>query len=72
MTQPGAPTTVTPDEAAQVTPQQVAQVATHAEQNKPGIVATMSDFYAQHPTLVTTLGSAALSIAMTKMAESRN
>jgi len=70
MAQPGAnPASITPAEASQVTPQQVDQIATHAEQHAPGIVDRMSDFYAQHPTLVRTLGGAALTIAMAKMAE---
>jgi hypothetical protein len=65
----GAGSTVTPEQAATVTPEQVQQVATHAEQQNPGIVDRVSDFYAQHPTLVKTLGSAALAIALAKMAQ---
>ena len=67
--QGGTTAAVTPDQASQLTPDEVAQVATHAEQHSPGIVERMSDFYAQHPTLVQTLGTAALSIAMTRMSE---
>jgi len=59
---------LTPDQAAQLTPDQVQQIATHAEQHNPGIVDTVSGFYAQHPQLVKTLGSAALTVALASMA----
>jgi len=65
-----APAAVTPEQASQLTPEQVQQIASHAEQHSPGIIEQMSGFYAQHPGLVKTLGSAALSIALAKMAES--
>ncbi len=65
----GTQPTVTPDQASQLSPDEVAQVAAHAEQHDPSIVERMSDFYAQHPGLVKTLGGAALTIAMAKMAE---
>ena len=64
-----APAVVTPEMASRLTPDQVQQIATHAEQHSPGIVDMMSGFYAEHPGLVKTLGSAALSIALAKMAE---
>ncbi len=65
----GAGSTVTTEQAATVTPEQVQQAATHAAQQNPGIVERVSDFYAQHPTLVQTLGSAALTVALAKMAQ---
>jgi hypothetical protein len=65
----GGGTTVTPDQAASVTPEQVQEVAHRAEQQQPGIVDRISDFYAQHPALVQTLGSAALTIALARMAQ---
>jgi len=58
---PGAQTTPSPDT--------IAAVARRVEQSNPGVVDTMSSFYAQHPTLVKTLGSAALMIAMRKIAD---
>jgi hypothetical protein len=61
--------TLTPDQASQLTPAQVQVIASHAEQSNPGIIDQMSNFYAQHPTLVKTVGSAALSVALAKMAE---
>lgn len=63
---------VTPAQASQLTPDQVQVIASHAEQANPGIIDQMSAFYAQHPTLVKTVGGAALSIAMAKMAERTN
>ena len=65
----GGRSTVTPEQAAAVTPDQVQEVAHRAEQQNPSIVDRVSDFYAQHPTLVRTLGAAALTIALAKMAQ---
>lgn len=62
---------VTAEQVSQLTPDQVQQLASHAEQHNPGIVEKMSGFYAEHPALVKSLGSAALAIVMTKMAQSR-
>lgn len=71
LTQGGATSaTITPEQASQVTPEQVQAIANHAEQHSPGIIDKMSGFYAQHPGLVKTLGGAALSIALAKMAQS--
>jgi len=56
-------------QAQQVTPEAVRQLAAHAEKADPSIVDRASSFYAEHPTLVKTLGGAALTIAMAKMAE---
>lgn len=66
----GVPAAVTPEQASQLTPQQVQVIASHAEQHNPGIIDKMSSFYAEHPALVKTLGSAALTIALAKMAQS--
>jgi hypothetical protein len=65
----GAAKVVTPVQAARLTPQEIAQIASHAEHNNPGIVDRMSRFYAGHPDLVMTLGGAALSIALAKFAD---
>ena len=59
---------VTPDEASKLTPEQVQVIANHAEQHNPGIVDQLSGFYAQHAGLIKTLGGAALSIALARMA----
>jgi hypothetical protein len=64
-----APVQVTPEQASQLSPEQVQEIAAKAEQHNPGIVDRMGDFYAQHPTLVKTLGGAALAIALGHMAQ---
>ncbi len=64
-----APANITPDQASKLTPEQVQVIASHAEQHNPGIVDQISGFYAQHAGLIKTLGGAALTIALTKMAE---
>ena len=68
--QPGSGGTaqIAPEQAAQVSPQHVQQLAERAERQNPGIVDTLSGFYAQHPDLVKTLGGAALTIALSKIA----
>ena len=64
----GTSAPITPEQTASVTPDEVQEAAHRAEQQNPTIVDRISDFYAQHPTLVRTLGSAALAIALAKMA----
>jgi hypothetical protein len=64
----GAPA-VTASQAQQVPPEVVEQLANHAEKNNPSIVDSLSNFYAQHSTLIKTLGSGALTIALAKIAE---
>jgi hypothetical protein len=61
---------VSPQAASQISPDTVAEVASHAQSQNPSVVDTVSGFYAQHPTLVKSLGAAALSIAMAKMSRS--
>ena len=57
------------NQAAAVPAETVAAVAQKAEQHNPAIIDTMSSFYAQHPTLVKTLGTAAMMIALRKIGE---
>jgi hypothetical protein len=59
---------VTPQQASQLSPQQVQDIANHAEKSNPDIFDKLGSFYAEHPQLVKTLGSAALTIALAKMA----
>jgi hypothetical protein len=63
---------LTPEQAAQVSPEAVHQLATHAEKADPSLIDKASAFYSEHPALIKTLGGAALTIAMAKMAEKRN
>jgi hypothetical protein len=65
----GGTNQITPEQAQNVSPELVQQLATHAEKADPSIIDKASAFYAQHTTLVKTLGGAALSIAIAKVAE---
>jgi hypothetical protein len=65
-------TQLTPEQAQQITPEAVQQLASHAEKVNPSIVDTASSFYAQHPTLVKTIGGAALSVVMAKIAQQQS
>jgi hypothetical protein len=65
----GGATQVTPQQAQNISPELVQQLATHAEKADPSIVDKASAFYAEHTTLVKTLGGAALTIALAKVAE---
>jgi hypothetical protein len=60
---------LSPEQAQQLSPEAVQQLATHAQNANPSVVESVSNFYAQHTTLVKTLGGAALSIALAKVAE---
>jgi len=64
----GGGNAVSPQQASQLSPDQVQQIAEHAQQHNPGVVDQMSDFYARHSGLVKTLGGAALTIALAKIA----
>lgn len=59
----------TAEAASQLTPEIVEQLATEAHKQNPSIVASISSFYAQHPTLVKSLGATALTIVMSKMSQ---
>jgi hypothetical protein len=65
----GSGNQITSEQAQKVSPELVQQLANHAEKTDPSIVDKASAFYAQHTTLVKTLGGAALSIALAKVAE---
>lgn len=60
--------TITPEAASQVPPEAVQQVAQHMEQHDPSIVDRLSSVYAQHPTLIKTLGSGLLAVTLAKIA----
>ena len=62
---------VTPEDTHQVPVNDVESAAAEAARRNPSIVERVSRFYADHPQLVQTLGSAALSIAMSQMAQRR-
>jgi hypothetical protein len=59
------------NDADRVAPEQVRQMAERAEQQDPSIIDKLSNFYAEHPTLVKTLGATAIGVALSKMAGGR-
>ena len=62
---------VTAEQAQAVPDEEVERVAAQAEQKNPSIIDQLSEFYAAHPGLVKTLGTAAISIMVTRMAQKR-
>ena len=65
----GGSSNITPEQAQQVSPEAVQQLAATAEKHDPSIVDAASQFYAQHSTLVKTLGGMALTLALAHIAE---
>ena len=63
---------ITPEAAAQITPEMAQQAVAQAEQHDPSIIDRVSEIYAQHPALVKTLGAAALTIALSHLANRRH
>ena len=63
---------ITAEQASQLSPLQVQQVVDEAHQADPGIAGEIANFYAQHASLINSLGGAALSIAMVKMKDHLN
>ena len=55
---------ITPEQANQISPGQVQQVAAHAERQNPSTVDEVSSFYAEHPQVMKAAGGLALSIAL--------
>ena len=68
----GGQTEVTPEQAEQVSPEAVQDIAAQAEKQDPSIIDMASNFYAEHPTLVKSLGGAALAIALAKIVDSNS
>ena len=67
----GSAKTITPQQAEQIQPEAVEELARHAQQNDPSIIDRASSFYAQHPTLVQGLGAGALALIMSHMSSGR-
>jgi hypothetical protein len=65
----GSGGTVDPQQATAISPDTVQNLAHQAEQHDPSVVDRLSSVYANHPTLVKTLGTAAMAIAIRKVAE---
>src|SRR5277367_1747350 len=60
---------LTPEQAQKLSPDAVQQLAAHAQSSNPSVVQSVSTFYAQHTTLIKTLGGAAMTVALAKVAE---
>ena len=65
-------TSVTPEQAASVDPNEVQALAEHVHSENPGIIGTISNIYAEHPTAIKALGAGALAIAMKHISEHQN
>jgi hypothetical protein len=65
----GGTAQVTPQQAQQITPEIVQELAKHAQNANPSVVDSISSFYAQHSSLIKTLGGAALTVALAKVAQ---
>jgi len=59
---------ITPEQASQVPPHAVEELAREAQQNNPDIISRVSDFAAQNPMLVKGLGAVAVGIALKHLA----
>ena len=66
MLKPGQ-TELTADQASALRPEQVHDIAVAAQNNSPSVMDQVGNFYAEHPTLIKTLGGAALMIVLARM-----
>jgi hypothetical protein len=66
--QSGSTPQVTPQQASQVSPSAVQDLANHAEKHDSSIFDKLGDFYAQNPALVKALGVSVLGVALSKIA----
>jgi hypothetical protein len=71
MSQGTAPPQITPQDAEKLSPEEVQELASRAEQEHPGIIDQMSRYYAQNPQLFKALGGAALAVALGQIAQRR-
>ncbi len=58
---------VTPEQASKVPPEAVEKLAEHAQQHDGSVVDKVSEFYAQHPAVVRTLGVGALTFLTSRI-----
>ncbi len=62
---------ITPEQASQVKPEEVQQLASHAEKSNPSVVDEVSRFYSQHPGVVKALGGVAVAMVIQHIAHKR-
>jgi hypothetical protein len=60
---------VTPDQAQQISPEAVQELAAHAQRQDPSVVERAGNFYSQHPQLVQGLGAGALALIMSHLSQ---
>lgn len=65
----GTPAAVAPEQAQQLSSEAIQRLAEEAQKRDPSIVARASEFYAQHPALVKTLGVGALAVMMSHLSQ---
>ena len=68
----GRASEVSPEDAAQLKPDQVREIASAAEKQDPGIMDRVGAYYAQHPEVVKVLGGSALAILLGQLANRVN
>jgi hypothetical protein len=66
---PAAPSAVSPEQAQQVPTEAVRELAEAAAKRDPSIIDRASEFYAQHPTLVKSMGAGALALIMSHLSQ---
>ncbi len=59
--------TVTPEQAEQISPEAIQSMAEHAQKANPSIIDQVSGFYSQHPKVIQALGAGALAMVMSHM-----
>ena len=62
---------VSPEQAKQVSPEAVQQLAEHAEKQNPSVIDQAGQFYSQHPKLVQALGAGSLALIMSHLSKRR-
>ncbi len=62
---------VTPEATTEISPEQVKQIAAHAEKQDPSVIDKVSSFYSEHPGLMQAAGGLALSVALQHMMKRR-
>ncbi len=67
----GAAPQITPEQASRISPDDAGALAAHAEKQNGSIIDMAGAFYAQHPTLVKSLGASALAIVLGQLHGSR-
>jgi len=65
----GGGSQVSAQQAEQVSPETVQQLADHAEKNDPSIIDRVSSLYAQHPQMVQVLGAGAMALVLSHLSK---